>query len=106
MGLLDLFKMPNINDKVKEYKATSGAILLDVRTPEEYRSGRIPGSINVPLQQLNQITSVVTDRGTPLFTYCQGGTRSQQAVAQLKQMGYANAINIGGIGSYHGPIER
>lgn len=106
MSLLDLFRMPNIDEKVKEYQATPNAVLLDVRTPEEYSAGRIPGSINIPLQQLGQITSVVADKSTTIFTYCQSGGRSKQAVALLKEMGYKNTINIGGIGSYRGAIER
>ena len=44
MSFFDLFKQPDVNRGVKEFQRTSGAVLLDVRTPEEYRSGHIPGS--------------------------------------------------------------
>lgn len=39
MSFFDLFKQPDVNRGVEEYQSTSGAVLLDVRTPEEYRGG-------------------------------------------------------------------
>jgi len=42
MFFFDLFKQPDVNQGVKEFQKTSGAVLLDVRTPAEYRSGHIP----------------------------------------------------------------
>ena len=44
MGFFDFLKGPDINQGVKEYSTTDGAVLLDVRTPDEYRQGHIPGS--------------------------------------------------------------
>ena len=44
MGFFDFLKGPDINQGVKEYSTTDGAVLLDVRTPDEYRQGDIPGS--------------------------------------------------------------
>ena len=73
-----------------------------MRTPGEYAGGHIPGAVNVPLQQIGAIASEVPDKSTPLFVYCMSGARSQQAVGALKQMGYTDARNIGGIGSWRG----
>lgn len=58
MGFFDLFQQADIDQGVKEYLATPGAVLLDVRTSEEYRDGHIPGSKNVPLQALDKVASV------------------------------------------------
>ena len=106
MGLFDFLKRPDINDGVKEYNNTPGAVLLDVRSPQEYQEGHIPGSKNVPLQRLEDVSESVPDPDTPLFVYCYSGGRSGQAVSMLGGMGYSNARNIGGIASYSGEIEK
>ena len=106
MGFFDFLKQANINQGIEEYKRTAGAVLLDVRTPQEYQEGHIPESKNVPLQQLNNVVSVVKNTEIPLFVYCYSGARSRQAVILLKKMGYTNVKNIGGIASYTGKVEK
>ena len=106
MGFFDLFKQPDVNQGVKKYQSTSGAGLLDVRTPEEYRSGHLPGSKNIPLQAIDKVASVAENKDTALYVYCQSGARSRQAAGMLKQMGYTNVNNIGGIATYAGKVER
>jgi len=106
MGFFDLFKQPDINQGVEEYRQREDAILLDVRTPQEYRDGRIPGSKNVPLQTIDKIRSVADNKNIPLFVYCYSGGRSRQAAAMLQRMGYSNVQNIGGIAAYSGKVER
>ena len=106
MGFFDFFKQPDVNQGVKEYQRTSGAVLLDVRTPGEYRNGHIPGSQNVSLQTIDRVDSVAQNKDTALYVYCQSGARSRQAAGLLKQMGYTNVNNIGGIAAYEGKVER
>ena len=106
MGFFDFFKQVNINQGVEKYKATADAVLVDVRTPQEYREGHIPGSKNVPLQQLDKISSLAKNKEIPLFIYCYSGSRSRQATGMLQQMGYTNVNNIGGIAAYSGKVER
>ncbi len=53
MGFFDFFKQSNIDQGIEEYKRTAGAVLLDVRTPQEYQEGHIPESKNA-LQQARQ----------------------------------------------------
>ena len=106
MSFFDFQKGPDINQGVKEYSTTDGAVLLDVRTPEEYREGHIPGSKNVPLQSLDKVTSFVNNQDTPVFVYCRSGARSAQAVSVLEGMGYTNVKNIGGIAAYAGKVEH
>ena len=106
MGFFDFLKQPDINKGVMEYRNTDGAVLLDVRTPQEYREGHIPGSKNVPLQTIDKISSVADNKNIPLFVYCYSGGRSRQAAAVLQSMGYTNVTNIGGITAYSGKVER
>ena len=105
MGIFDFFKQPDINQGVQEYKNAAGAVLLDVRSPQEYREGHIPGSQNVPLQQLDKVEEVTENKDTVLYVYCHSGARSRQAVSLLQAMGYTSVRNIGGIAAYSGKVE-
>ena len=105
MGIFDFFKHPDINQGVQEYKNAAGAVLLDVRSPQEYREGHIPSSQNVPLQQLDKVEELTENKDTILYVYCHSGARSRQAVSLLKHMGYTNVHNIGGIAAYSGKVE-
>ena len=106
MGFFDFFKQSNINQGIEEYKMTAGAVLLDVRTLQEYQEGHIPESKNVPLQQLDNIVSVAKNKDIPLFVYCYSGSRSRQATGMLQRMGYSKVNNIGGIAAYSGKVEK
>ena len=106
MGFFDFLKGPDISQGATESPATPAAVLLDVRTPEEYREGHIPGSRNVPLQAIDSAAAVIKEKDTPIFAYCYSGARSAQAVGVLQRMGYTNVKNIGGIAAYAGKVER
>lgn len=102
MGLFDaLFRRPNLEEGLERWRAVPGAVLLDVRTPEEYRDGHVPGAVNLPLDRLAE-GELPQDR--PVFAYCLSGARSAQACAWLKRRGY-EAVNLGGIGGYRGVLE-
>ena len=106
MGLFNFLRNTDINDGIAEYKTNDGAVLLDVRTSEEYRDGHIDGSVNVPLDRISFIVNTVRDKNTPLYVHCLSGGRSGQAVSYLKKIGYMNAKNIGGIAEYRGKVVK
>ena len=106
MSILDLFQTPDINDCAALCAEKPGAVLLDVREPDEYAAGHIPGSVNLPLSVIAAAPKRVPKKDTPLFVYCLSGNRSSSAVGALKSMGYTNVTNIGGIRSWRGEIER
>ena len=97
-----MFLFANINKKLEEFRNTPGAVLVDVREADEFRSGHIPGAINQPLSTISRIE---IPRDKTLFVYCLRGSRSKRAVGILKRMGYS-ASSIGGITAYKGEIER
>lgn len=99
-------KQVDINDELEEVRATEGAVIVDVRAADEYAAGHIPGAVNIPLDDIGSISGMISDKNTPLFTYCLRGTRSRRAVKALKAMGYTGVINIGGIDKYKGERER
>lgn len=84
-------------DYVSQYQSTGAAhLLVDVRTPEEYADGHIAGSVNIPLAELgNQLSLIPQD--IPVVVYCRSGSRSAQAVSLLKDAGYTNTLDMGGI---------
>ena len=104
MGFLNFLKPVDINRGLEEYDVQPQAVLLDVRTREEYDEGHIPGSWNVPLQALTQVREMVHSKRTPLFVYCASGARSRTAAGMLRQMGYVDVKNIGGIEAYRGRV--
>ena len=106
MGFFNFIKGPDINQGIQDYQQTSGAVLLDVRTPQEYAGGHIPGSKSIPLASLTHAGAVTFQKDTPLFVYCYSGGRSRQAADILKSMGYTNVKNLGGIASYTGEVEK
>ncbi|MCS7090583.1 MAG: rhodanese-like domain-containing protein [Verrucomicrobiota bacterium] len=76
----------------------TGARILDVRTPEEYHQHHLPGAINVPLDAIHaRVPELFPDRQQTLFLYCRSGRRSNQALQELRQLGYTNVWNLGGL---------
>lgn len=94
----------HIDQGVYEYLKHAGARLLDVRTPAEYIQGHIPGSTNIPFHALDDVEFIVESKEDPLYVYCHTGVRSRMAVDQLREMGYRNVRNIGGIAAYTGKL--
>lgn len=75
-------------------KITQPPLVLDVRTPEEYRQGHIEGSVLIPLDELSsRMQEVPADR--EVLVICRSGARSGVATSQLRSAGY-NAFNISG----------
>jgi phage shock protein E len=84
-------------DYVNQYQSNGTAhLLLDVRTPEEYADGHISGAVNIPLAELaNQLSQV--PQNIPVVVYCRSGNRSAQAATLLKEAGYTQVLDMGGI---------
>lgn len=102
MSIFSFGKRVNLEEGLEKAKNTPNSVILDVRTEQEYRSGHVPGSKNIPLDRIDTI-SIPKDR--PLFVYCLSGARSGNACSALKRKGY-NATNIGGISGYKGKVEK
>ena len=76
----------------------NGAILVDVRSPEEFRSASLPGSINIPYQDIYlNAPQVLPDKAKPIIVYCATGKRSWQAKNRLDSMGYTSVHFLGGV---------
>ncbi|MFO0495254.1 MAG: rhodanese-like domain-containing protein [Flavobacteriia bacterium] len=88
----------NFSDLMKE-----GAQIIDVRTPGEFNSGHIKGSINIPLQNIqNNLSKIKRDK--PVITCCASGMRSASAKSILKSNGYKHVHNGCGWSSLRGKL--
>jgi rhodanese-related sulfurtransferase len=74
---------------------TAGALLLDVREPEEYARGHLPGAVSLPQAELaSRLDELPRDR--PILVVCESGSRSRRSAQFLTQMGFARVANISG----------
>ena len=85
MGFFGFLQRPDLGQGLERFAATPNALLLDVRTQEEYADGHIPESRNLPLQTLGRTELLPPARETPLFVYCLSGVRSRQAAGLLRR---------------------
>ncbi|HJL14640.1 MAG TPA: rhodanese-like domain-containing protein [Sandaracinaceae bacterium LLY-WYZ-13_1] len=87
-------------DRAAQLVAEEHAILLDVRTPQEFAAGHVEGAINVPVQTLPEAASeLAIDR--PVVVYCRSGHRSARAAALLEREGY-EAHDLGPMSAWTG----
>ncbi len=74
-----------------------GTVVLDVREPDEYDQGALPGALHIPRGHLeSQIEAKVLDRSTPVVVYCAGGVRSAFAAKTLQDLGYTDVVSMAG----------
>src|ERR1700742_3158574 len=108
--------MANFRDLLKAAKSeitevdTAGAAdliddgwaVLDVREPDEFDAGAIPGAVHIPRGHLeSQVESRLTDKAKPVVVYCAGGVRSAFAARTLQELGYSDVVSMdGGFGRW------
>ena len=74
------------------------ALIVDVRTPEEFADGHYPGAINIPHETiLDGLSQLGVTQVTPVILYCRSGNRSGQAEQALLKKGFTEARNAGGL---------
>lgn len=78
-------------------EANPDAILLDVRTQEEYDGGHIPGAVCFPNEDILPELPLPFEKDAEILVYCHSGRRSAEAAEKLKRMGYTNVSDFGGI---------
>lgn len=77
--------------------AQPGAVLIDVRSADEFATGALPGARLIPHDQIGaRIGAAVPDKNTPIVLYCRSGRRSSLAQDELQALGYRHVINAGG----------
>jgi rhodanese-related sulfurtransferase len=84
-------------DKARQEK---GAIILDVRSPQEFNQGHVPGAVNVPVagpgsEEFEKRVGVI-DRSKPVLIHCMRGTRSASACQKMEKMGFTQLLDFSG----------
>ncbi|MCX6727322.1 MAG: rhodanese-like domain-containing protein [Candidatus Saccharibacteria bacterium] len=76
-------------------------IIIDVREPEEYDRGHVPGAINIPPNEIMAGASKLNEvpKDTELVLYCVSGSRSTVSMQYLQRLGFTNLVN--GINQHH-----
>ncbi len=74
-------------------------LVVDVRTYNEYKTNHFISAINIPFLNIDSIRNIAVYKNTYIFLYCSSGLISEDAKDKLRNMGYFNAYNMGGI--YH-----
>ena len=86
MGLLSFLGIKSKREKVAEFME-KGALIIDVRTPQEFQMGHIKESKNIPLDKISGSIKKIQKREKPVITVCRSGARSVQAAAILRSKG-------------------
>jgi molybdopterin/thiamine biosynthesis adenylyltransferase/rhodanese-related sulfurtransferase len=77
--------------------AQPAPVVLDVREPDEYEQGALPGAVHIPRGHLeSQVENRIADRDAPIVVYCAGGTRSAFAAKTLTDLGYTDVVSMAG----------
>ena len=97
MSFFSGFFGPGIDELAAQARETPGSIMIDVRTPDEYRDGHIEGAVSIPLVSIPATAARrLPDKDAPIYAYCLSGARSSQACRELERQGYTNVVNMGG----------
>ena len=102
------YKSVSMDEGLKMMAESSDYILLDVRRPDEFAAGHIPGAVlfTNELMTLEDAEKLLPNKEKRIFVYCRSGRRSKEASQKLVDYGYSDVIEIGGILDYKGDIER
>lgn len=81
-------------------------VVLDVRTAEEYASGRLALAKLLPFDAIdaNSASKLIPTKNTTVVVYCRSGRRSALAAETLKNLGYTKVWDFGGLPNWHGPL--
>ena len=99
------YKRIGMEEAVAMMTAEEDYLIVDVRTPEEFAQGHIPGAVNVPNESIGtEPPKELPVKDQLLMVYCRSGNRSKQASQKLADMGYSNVVEFGGIIDWPGDI--
>ena len=97
-AMLALKRLGLISREAARGYLKQGALVVDVRSAEEFKAGHLSNALNIPLGELqSRLPGCVADKNQVLLLHCLSGTRSGIARRALKSMGYTNVFNLGSL---------
>lgn len=102
------FKSVSMEEGIKLMANDTDFVLVDVRTPEEFAGGHIPGAIQLTNETFTKqdAEKLLKNKAQTIYVYCRSGRRSKQSSQKLIDFGYTDVIEIGGIIDYNGVVEK
>ena len=101
------YRQISMDEAVKMMRDEKDYIILDVRRPDEFAEGHIPGAINVPNEEIGTAEiAELPNKSQLILVYCRSGRRSKEAAAKLVKLGYTNIVEFGGFLDWTGEIEK
>ena len=102
-----------MNKAMELMETEESYIILDVRRPDEFAEGHIPGAVNLSNEIIGaaetaedeEIKNILPDQEQLILVYCRSGNRSKQASQKLADLGYVHIVEFGGIQDWPGEIE-
>ena len=102
-----VIKYVSMDEIVQIMNENSDYVIFDVRTMQEYNEGHIPNAICIPNETISEnIINKLPNKEQLILIYCRSGNRSKQAAQKLKNLGYTNLIEFGGIIDWAGDIVK
>lgn len=100
--------MISASDAQKLLEQDATAVILDVRTADEFASGHIPGAKLLPYDEIdaNRAAMLILTKDAPVVLYCRSGRRSAIAGDSLRRLGYTTVYDLGGVGNWPYGLER
>ena len=108
-----MWKQISMNKAMELMETEESYIILDVRRPDEFAEGHIPGAVNLSNEIIGaaetaedeEIKNILPDQEQLILVYCRSGNRSKQASQKLADLGYVHIVEFGGIQDWPGEIE-
>ncbi|MDP2790138.1 MAG: rhodanese-like domain-containing protein [Rectinemataceae bacterium] len=96
MGFFSSISGGNSGNSV-EQKIKAGAVVVDVRSVDEYQDEHFPKSLNIPVNELSSRVGEIGPKDKPVVLYCASGSRSAMGTRILKSLGFTDVVNAGGL---------
>ena len=101
------YRQISMDEAVAMMRDEKNYIILDVRRPDEYAEGHIPGAINIPNEEIGTgEIATLPDKSQLILVYCRSGRRSKEAAGKLAKLGYTSIVEFGGILDWKGETEK